>query len=214
MDVLETDRKSSRPVNGSHHLDNCHSIRHFLLFRMSRRTTLFVAGINPNTRAKDLAYEFERYGRLVRCDIPAPRPHAKPYAFVEFEDYRDAEDAYHEMHGVRIDGYTLNIQWARNAPSRSWRFDDPRGGARRRSRSRSRSPRRPSRRHSRSRSRSPKAARRSRSRSPRPRSVSPKAGHDREREPHQENGDRMGDRSPRDDRREERRDGSVSPQTR
>ncbi|CAJ0862188.1 14116_t:CDS:2 [Entrophospora sp. SA101] len=71
----------------------------------SRRTTLFVAGFGSQIRARDLAYEFERY------------------AFVEFEDERDAEDAYYEMHSRRIYGYTLNIQWAKNAPSRSWRYE-------------------------------------------------------------------------------------------
>ncbi|KAI8883611.1 RNA-binding domain-containing protein [Backusella circina FSU 941] len=87
------------------------------------RTTLFVAGFGERTRARDLAYEFERYGRLVRCDIPAPKPYAaKVYAFVEFEDPRDAEDAFNEMHGRRIDGYTISVQWARNAPSASWRY--------------------------------------------------------------------------------------------
>ncbi|KAG2212079.1 hypothetical protein INT45_013466, partial [Circinella minor] len=45
------------------------------------------------------------------------------YAFVEFEDPRDADDAFNEMHGRRIDGYTISVQWARNAPSASWRFD-------------------------------------------------------------------------------------------
>ncbi|CAO3625628.1 unnamed protein product [Cunninghamella blakesleeana] len=64
------------------------------------------------------------YGRLVRCDIPAPKSFSsKPYAFVEFEDPRDAEDAFNEMHARRIDGYTISVQWARNAPSSSWRFD-------------------------------------------------------------------------------------------
>ncbi|CAO3618026.1 unnamed protein product [Cunninghamella echinulata] len=88
------------------------------------RTTLFVAGFGFRTRARNLAYEFERYGRLVRCDIPAPKSYSsKPYAFVEFEDPRDAEDAYNEMHARRIDGYTVSVQWARNAPSSSWRFD-------------------------------------------------------------------------------------------
>ncbi|KAL9556731.1 hypothetical protein MBANPS3_001712 [Mucor bainieri] len=90
------------------------------------RTTLFVAGFGGRTRARDLAYEFERYGRLVRCDIPAPKSYAaKVYAFVEFEDPHDAEDAFNEMHGRRIDGYTISVQWARNAPSATWRLGGP-----------------------------------------------------------------------------------------
>ncbi|KAF8515712.1 pre-mRNA-splicing factor srp1 [Hysterangium stoloniferum] len=114
------------------------------------RRILFVSGFDRYTRAKDLAYEFERYGPLVRCDVPAPRNYASasPYAFVEFRSTRDAEDAYYEMHGRSLNGYRLSVQWAKNPPSAVWRFDGkrspPRRGGRRdkRSRSRSRSPRR------------------------------------------------------------------------
>ncbi|TFK99860.1 hypothetical protein BDV98DRAFT_650563 [Pterulicium gracile] len=104
---------------------------------------LFVSGFHPQTRARDLAYEFERFGPLVRCDVPAPRnPHASsnPYAFVEFRSTRDAEDAYYDMHGRKFEGSRLSIQWAKNPPSSVWRFND--GGEappppRRRERSRS-----------------------------------------------------------------------------
>ncbi|SAM07321.1 hypothetical protein [Absidia glauca] len=137
-------------------------------------TTLFVAGFGSNTRARDLAYEFER------CDIPAPKTFsAKPYAFVEFANSRDAEDSYNEMHGRHIDGYTISVQWARNAPSSSWRFD----------RSPKRRPRSPSPRsmpphppYGRNRSRSPYGS--VRGRSPPPIHGYPGAGHPRQHHPH------------------------------
>lgn len=39
------------------------------------------------------------------------------YAFVEFENTRDAEDAFNEMHGRTIEGYTLSVQVSWEAPN-------------------------------------------------------------------------------------------------
>ncbi|MCJ1416181.1 hypothetical protein MMC32_002516 [Xylographa parallela] len=72
-------------------------------------TTLYVTGFGQGTRARDLAYEFERF------------------AFVEYESRRDADDAYHEMHNKRLGrDDLLKIEWARTPPSASWRFDSGR----------------------------------------------------------------------------------------
>ncbi|KAK0318014.1 hypothetical protein LTS16_008464 [Friedmanniomyces endolithicus] len=74
-------------------------------------TTLYVTGFGQGTRARDLAFEFERF------------------AFVEYESRRDADDAYHEMHNMRIGrDDVLKIEWARTPPSASWRFDAGRPG--------------------------------------------------------------------------------------
>lgn len=39
---------------------------------MGKRNTLFIGGLAFSTRARDVAIKFERYGKLIRCDIPTP----------------------------------------------------------------------------------------------------------------------------------------------
>ncbi|KAG6088953.1 hypothetical protein E4U30_000083 [Claviceps sp. LM220 group G6] len=176
-------------------------------------TTLYVTGFSHGTRARDLAYEFERLGSVPSDQIPpvvvvvvvppsSPPSPIRPltslmnlhpqsflalllrrlsirslrealyvlvdhytcaackcilimtsdledrirlisfltagtvsdFAFVEYEDRRDADDAYYEMHNKRLGrDDILKIEWARTPPSASWRFEsgrdrDRRGG--------------------------------------------------------------------------------------
>lgn len=174
---------------------------------MSRgSTTLYVTGFGPGLRARDLAYEFERYGRLVRCDIPAPRTaSSRLFAFVEYESRRDADDAYYEMHNTRIGrDDTIKIEWARTPPSASWRFESGSGRDRDRERgSGRRSPRRGGR------SPSPRRSRdgtpRKEDRRDRDRDYDRRDRRDRSRSPE----DRDRDRDTKDTR-DERRDSDVN----
>ncbi|KAF8824556.1 hypothetical protein F5879DRAFT_944776 [Lentinula edodes] len=89
-------------------------------------TTLFVAGLGPTTRARELGEVFERYGRIARCDIMPPkkgRTHNSnnPYAFVEFLSSRDADDALKSLNHTYVEGYLLKIAWAEHPPNQ----DDP-----------------------------------------------------------------------------------------
>ncbi|KAL9576958.1 MAG: hypothetical protein Q9212_006691 [Teloschistes hypoglaucus] len=96
-------------------------------------TTLYVTGFGHGTRARDLAYEFERSEECFKPTVSAQinrsiiQDQAEPYnsfAFVEYESRRDADDAYHEMHNKRLGrDDLLKIEWARTPPSASWRFD-------------------------------------------------------------------------------------------
>lgn len=159
--------------------------------------------------------KISRYGRLVRCDIPAPRnPSSRLFAFVEYEKGRDADDAYDEMHGKAIGRDVINVEWARTPPSASWRFEpgdrdrrDARGPPRR------------------DRDRSPPPRRRSRTPPPRRgggRGYSPRRddrrerdydrrdrGRDRERERSRSPGDGMRDRDMKDVR--DRSDDDAKP---
>ncbi|KAJ2032731.1 hypothetical protein IWW57_000049 [Coemansia sp. S610] len=162
---------------------------------------LHVTGFSRDTRARELAHAFERFGRLVRCDIPGARFNSQPvfrFAFVEYEESRDASDAYDRMHDSYVGDRRIGVQWAKRPPARSWRFD---GGSEERARSshRSRS-RSPSYRSSRRRSsRSPPRESRRRPDSRRPPSESPPR-HARRRDdspPPRDRSPHPRDRSPR-----------------
>ncbi|EGF80715.1 hypothetical protein BATDEDRAFT_88044 [Batrachochytrium dendrobatidis JAM81] len=79
------------------------------------KTTLFVRGFSPDTSTVTLSSLFEKIGKTIRCDFPNRRgPHgASSFAFVEYKDPQDAQDAFDSLNGKEVDGKSLVIEWAK-----------------------------------------------------------------------------------------------------
>ncbi|XP_060076562.1 serine/arginine-rich splicing factor 10-like isoform X2 [Ylistrum balloti] len=155
-------------------------------------SSLYVRNVPDNTRTEELRSLFGKYGPLKDVYVPVDYFTRRPrgFAYIQFEDPRDADDALYHLDRTRFYGRELEIEFARgdrkspnqmrskeksrrgSSPYHGGYRDDYDRGRRRRSRSpryhsrsRSRSPNYSSRFHSRSRSRSPYYSRRHRSRS-------------------------------------------------
>ncbi|XP_056115386.1 serine/arginine-rich splicing factor 10 isoform X1 [Rhinichthys klamathensis goyatoka] len=117
-------------------------------------TSLFIRNISDDSRPEDLRREFGRYGPIVDVYVPVDFYSRRPrgFAYVQFEDVRDAEDALHNLDRKWICGRQIEIQFAqgdrktpgqmkskeKRSPRSDSRYDDyERDGRRRRSRSRS-----------------------------------------------------------------------------
>uniref|UniRef100_A0A7S4I1C6 RRM domain-containing protein n=1 Tax=Vannella robusta TaxID=1487602 RepID=A0A7S4I1C6_9EUKA len=85
-----------------------------------RGNTLFVQGLSPLTRAKDLAKEFQKVGILTRCDIPMSKGISKRYGFVEFREEVAANEAIRIFMNTRVDGHLISVEHARAIPSYEW----------------------------------------------------------------------------------------------
>ncbi|XP_071171368.1 serine/arginine-rich splicing factor 10-like isoform X3 [Mytilus galloprovincialis] len=147
-------------------------------------SSLYVRNVPDTVREDDLRAMFGKYGHLTDVYIPQDyfTRRSRGFAYIQYEDPRDADDALYNLDRTRFMGRELEIEFARGdrktpnqmrGKERGSRYGgrddyDRRGGSRRH-RSRSRSPRRRSRSRSRSRdrrrSRSRSRGRRSRSRS-------------------------------------------------
>lgn len=73
---------------------------------MSNRHRIYVGGLSPKTTARSLKLVFARYGPLQEVDLKSA------YAFIEFEDHRDAEDALRDMDHRKVDGETISVEYA------------------------------------------------------------------------------------------------------
>ncbi|UYV78192.1 SRSF1 [Cordylochernes scorpioides] len=78
---------------------------------------IYVGNLPPDIRTKDIEDLFYKYGKITFIDLKNRR--GPPFAFVEFEDPRDAEDAVHARDGYDYDGYRLRVEFPRGpAPGR------------------------------------------------------------------------------------------------
>ena len=104
---------------------------------------VYVGGLPQDATSQELEDAFNRFGRIRKVWV-ARRPPG--FAFIEFEDSRDAEDAVKALDGTRICGVRARVELShgrrRNGgygggydPRRRSRSPPPRGHSRSRSRS-------------------------------------------------------------------------------
>ncbi|KAM3331925.1 hypothetical protein ACQJBY_027660 [Aegilops geniculata] len=108
---------------------------------MGRRNscTIYVGNLPGDIREREVEDLFYKYGRIVDIDLKIP-PRPPGYAFVEFENPRDADDAIYGRDGYDFDGYRLRVELAHGGRAQSYSYDRPssfsngrRGGVSRRS---------------------------------------------------------------------------------
>lgn len=80
------------------------------------RASLFVRGVPFHIRRSQLEQVFAHHGEIRDVYIPLDYYTREPrgFAYVEFEDERDARYALKELDGARLWGQTIHIEWAKS----------------------------------------------------------------------------------------------------
>jgi len=81
---------------------------------------VYVGNLGNDIRERDLERFFKGFGKLSEISIK------NGYGFVDFEDYRDADDAVHDLDGKDIRGSRVRVELARDRRDRD--RGDHRGG--------------------------------------------------------------------------------------
>ncbi|KAI8574742.1 hypothetical protein RHMOL_Rhmol01G0377800 [Rhododendron molle] len=90
---------------------------------MSRSSrTLYVGNLPGDTREREVEDLFYKYGPIAHIDLKIP-PRPPGYAFVEFEESRDAEDAIRGRDGYDFDGNRLRVELAHGGRGHSSSID-------------------------------------------------------------------------------------------
>jgi len=98
--------------------------------RLIKSTTsearIYVGGLPQNIRESEIEDIFYKYGKIVAVDIHSRADPA--FAFVDFEDPRDAEDAVKEKDGDKFENYRLKVEFPK-ASGRGGGRDNDRFGS-------------------------------------------------------------------------------------
>ncbi|CAL1398596.1 unnamed protein product [Linum trigynum] len=73
--------------------------------------TVYVGNLPGDIREREVEDLFYKFGHIAHIDLKVP-PRPPGYAFVEFEDARDAEDAIRGRDGYDFDGHRLRVELA------------------------------------------------------------------------------------------------------
>lgn len=86
---------------------------------------LFVCKLNPVTHDEDLELIFSRFGKILSCEVIKDKRTGESlqYAFIEFENQKDCEQAYFKMQGVLIDDHRIHVDFSQSVSklSDTWR---------------------------------------------------------------------------------------------
>ncbi|KAG6505134.1 hypothetical protein ZIOFF_037482 [Zingiber officinale] len=91
---------------------------------MSKRysRTIYVGNLPGDIREREVEDLFHKYGPIIDIDLKIP-PRPPGYAFIEFEDPRDAEDAIRGRDGYTFDGHKLRVELAHGGRNQSSSLD-------------------------------------------------------------------------------------------
>uniref|UniRef100_A0A452XR56 Uncharacterized protein n=1 Tax=Aegilops tauschii subsp. strangulata TaxID=200361 RepID=A0A452XR56_AEGTS len=71
---------------------------------------LYVGRLSSRTRSRDLEYLFSKYGRIREVELK------RDYAFIEYSDPRDADEARYNLDGRDVDGSRIIVEFAKGVP--------------------------------------------------------------------------------------------------
>jgi len=83
---------------------------------------LFVCKLNQVTTDLDLETIFSRFGEILSCEIVRDKKTGDSlcYAFIEYENEEDAEQAYFKMDNVLIDDRRIHVDFSQSVAKTKW----------------------------------------------------------------------------------------------
>jgi len=72
---------------------------------------IYIGNLPSDIRSREVEDLFEKYGKIMDVDIKLPRSGGGPaFAFLEFDDQRDAQDAIRGRDGYEISGHKIRVE--------------------------------------------------------------------------------------------------------